>query len=175
MSKKIVALVVVLAAALLGFAASRPDSQHVQRMASIGAPPEKILPLITDFHNWSSWSPYEKVDPAMKRTYSGAVNGTGAVYEWEGNMKVGQGRMEITDTSQPSRVTIKLDFIKPLADHDIAEFTLVPQGDFTTVTWTMDGPTPYAGKLIGVFVDMDAMIGGQFETGLANLKALAEK
>jgi polyketide cyclase/dehydrase/lipid transport protein len=107
MFKKIALVVVALAGALLAYAATRPDSMHVQRAASIKAPPEKIFPLINDFHSWSSWSPYEKLDPAMKRAYSGAADGKGAVYEWQGNSQVGQGRMEITDTSQPSRVTIK--------------------------------------------------------------------
>ena len=175
MFKKIALVVVVLIGAVLGYAATRPDTLHVQRAASIKAPPDKIFPLINDFHRWSAWSPYEKVDPAMKRTYSGAANGKGAVYEWEGNSQVGQGRMEITDTSDPSRVTIKLDFSAPLEGHDVAIFTLVPQGDSTNVTWTMDGPTPYIGKLIGVFMNMDTMIGTQFETGLASLKAIAEK
>ena len=137
--------------------------------------PEAIFPLISDFHRWTAWSPYEKRDPAMKRTYSGAAQGKGAVYEWEGNSEVGQGRMEITDTSDPSRVTIKLDFMKPFEGHNDAEFALVPQGGTTTVTWSMEGPTPYLGKLIGVFMNMDTMIGKDFETGLANLKTIAEK
>ena len=179
MFKKIAAVGVVLGvimvAAVLAYAATRPGSLHVQRVTVIKAPPETIFPLINDFHRWSSWSPYENVDPAMKRSYTGAANGTGAVYEWEGNMQIGQGRMEITDASQPSSVTIKMDFIKPLEGHDIARFTLVPEGRATTVTWTMDGPSRYVGKLIGVFVNMDTMIGDQFDTGLANLKAIAEK
>jgi uncharacterized protein YndB with AHSA1/START domain len=175
MFKKIALAVVVAIGVLLVYAATRPGSLHVQRTASIKAPPERIFPLISDFHSWSSWSAYEKVDPGMKRAYSGAATGKGAVYEWAGNSQVGQGRMEITDVSHPSRVTIKLDFIKPLEGHDIAEFALVPQGDSTRVTWTMDGATPYVGKLIGVFVNMDTMIGKDFETGLGNLKAIAEK
>jgi len=175
MFKKIALVVIVLIGAILAYAATRPDSLHVQRTAGIKAPPEKIFPLISDFRRWSSWSPYEKIDPAMKRVYAGAANGKGAVYEWEGNSQVGQGRMEIMEISQPSRVTIKLDFVKPLEGHNVAEFALVPQGDSTTVTWTMDGPTPYIGKLIGVFVNMDTMIGKDFETGLANLKAIAEQ
>jgi polyketide cyclase/dehydrase/lipid transport protein len=175
MFKKIGLVVVVLVGALLAYAATKPDSMHVERAASIKAPPDKIFPLITDFHSWSSWSPYEKIDPAMKRAYSGAANGKGAVYEWEGNSYVGQGRMEITETSDPSRVTIKLDFVKPLEGHDVAQFVLAPQGNSTNVTWTMDGPSPYLGKLIGVFVNMDTMIGKDFETGLANLKVIAEK
>ena len=175
MLKKIALVVVVLVVALLAYAATRPDTLHVQRAATVKAPPEAIFPLISDFHRWTAWSPYEKRDPAMKRTYTGAAEGKGAVYEWEGNSEVGQGRMEITDTSDPSRVTIKLDFIKPFEGHNVAEFALVPQGGTTTVTWSMDGPTPFLGKLIGVFMNMDTMIGKDFETGLANLKALTEK
>jgi uncharacterized protein YndB with AHSA1/START domain len=175
MIKKIALVILLLIAAVLAYAATRPDALHVQRSTTINAPPEKIFPLIDNFHSWSSWSPYEKVDPAMKRAYSGAESGKGAAYEWNGNSQVGQGRMEITDTSDPSRVTIKLDFSKPLEGHDVAQFTLVPQGDSTTVTWTMDGPTPYVGKLIGVFMNMDTMIGSDFATGLANLKGIAEK
>ena len=174
MFKKIALVVVVLVAGVLAYAATRPDSLHVQRAASIKAPPEKIVALISDFHSWTAWSPYEKVDPAMKKTYSGAASGKGAVYEWDGNRQVGQGRMEITEAS-PSRVTIKLDFLKPFEGHNVAAFTLTPQGDATTVAWTMDGPSPYIVKVIGVFVDMDHMIGKDFETGLANMKAIAEK
>lgn len=175
MFKKIALVVVVLVVALLAYAATRPDTLHVERAASIMAPPEKIFPLISDFHSWASWSPYEKRDPGMKRTYSGAAQGKGAVYEWDGNSEVGQGRMEITDAPDPSRVTIKLDFIEPFEGHNVAEFALVPQGGATNVTWSMDGPSPYIGKLMGVFIDMDTMIGNDFEAGLANLKAIAEK
>jgi Polyketide cyclase / dehydrase and lipid transport len=175
MFKKVALVLIVLVVALLAYAATRPDTLHVQRAASVKAPPEEIFPLISDFHRWTAWSPYEERDPAMKRTYSGAEQGKGAVYEWEGNSEVGQGRMEIMDTSDPSRVTIKLDFIKPFEGHNVAEFALVPQGGTTNVTWSMDGPSPYLGKLIGVFVNMDTMIGKDFEAGLANLKAIAEK
>ena len=173
--KKFGLVFVALVAIVLAYAATIPDSLHVQRVVQIKAPPERIFPLIDDFHSWSAWSSYERVDPAMKRVYSGAPRGRGAVYEWNGNSQVGQGRMEITETSPSSRLTIKLDFTRPLEGHDIAEFTLVPHGDSTTVTWAMDGPTPYVGKLIGVFVNMDTMVGKDFEAGLANLKALAEK
>ena len=148
---------------------------RVQRVATINAPPEKIFPLINDFHSWTMWSPYETVDPAMKKTYSGAPSGKGAVYEWVGNSQVGQGRMEIVDTAMPSRVSIKLDFVAPFEGHNTAEFALTPQGNATNVSWTMDGPSPYVAKLMGVFVDMDEMIGKDFATGLANLKRLAEK
>jgi hypothetical protein len=178
MVKRIALVLVVLVAGVLAYAATRPGSLHVERTATIDAAPDRIFPLVNDFHTWISWSSYEQVDPAMKRTYSGAANGKGAVYEWAGNNMIGEGRMEITDASHPSRVTIKLDFIKPLEGHNIAQFTLVPsptKAGSTTVTWTMDGPTPYAGKLIGMFVNMDTMIGREFETGLANLKAIAER
>ena len=175
MFKKIALVVVMLVVALLAYAATRPDTLHVQRTSTVKAAPEAIFPFINDFHRWTAWSPYEKRDPAMKRTYSGAEQGKGAIYEWEGNSEVGQGRMEITDTSDRSRVTIKLDFIKPFEGHNVAEFALAPQGGSTNVTWSMDGPTPYLGKLIGVFMNMDTMIGKDFETGLANLKTAAEK
>jgi carbon monoxide dehydrogenase subunit G len=175
MFKKIALVIVVLLLAVLAYAATKPDSMHVQRSVTVKAPPDKIFPLINDFHRWSAWSPYEKVDPAMNKVYSGPAAGKGAVYEWAGNSQVGQGRMEITDAPDPSRVTIKLDFIKPFEGHNVAEFTLVPQADATTVTWTMEGRSPYVAKLMGVFVNMDNMIGKDFETGLSNIKAIAEK
>jgi carbon monoxide dehydrogenase subunit G len=174
MLKTILIVVVVLIAAVLVYAATMPDSFSVQRTASIKAPPEKIFPLINDLHRWGSWSPWEKMDPEMKRTYSGSAAGKGAAYAWQGNSKVGEGRMEIADTSPPSKVTIKLDFLKPFEAHNTAEFTLEPKGDSTNVTWTMYGPSAYIHKVIGVFVSMDKMIGKDFETGLANLKSAAE-
>lgn len=174
MFKKIAIVVLVLVVAVLAYAATRPNTLHVERSATIQAPPEEIFPLISDFRRWASWSPYETRDPAIKKTYGGAAQGKGAVYEWEGNSEVGKGRMEITD-ADPSRITIKLDFIKPLEGHNVADFALVPQGGATNVTWSMDGPSPYIGKLIGVFMNMDGMIGSDFEAGLANLKAIAEK
>jgi uncharacterized protein YndB with AHSA1/START domain len=168
-------LVVLVVVALLGFAATKPDTFRVQRATSINAPPERIFPLINDFHSWISWSAYEKLDPTMKRTHSGAGSGKRAVYEWEGKGKVGTGRMEITDTSPPSNVTIKLDFIKPFEGHHTAEFTLVPRGNSTNVTWAAYGPSSYMSKVMSLFFSMDSLIGKDFETGLANLKALAEE
>jgi hypothetical protein len=173
--KRVLLVVVVLIAAILAYAATRPGTMHVQRSAGIKAPPDRIFPLINDFHSWASWSPYERLDPAMNRTYRGSPRGQGAIYEWTGNSNVGQGRMEIVNAAPSSKVTIKLDFVKPVEGHDIAEFTLVPAGDTTNVTWSMDGPTPYVAKLMGVFVNMDHMIGDQFTEGLSNLKTIAEK
>lgn len=164
----------VLIAGVLIVAATRPDTFRVQRSASIKAPPEKIFVFINEFDRWGAWSPYEKKDPAMKRTRGGPAAGTGAVYAWEGDKNVGVGRMEIADSTPPSKVTIKLDFTKPFEAHNIVEFTMVPRGDATQVTWTMHGPQPYLGKLIGIFLNMDKMVGADFEAGLANLKAAAE-
>ena len=175
MLKTIAIVVVVLVGALLAFAATKPDTFRVQRAASIKAPPEKIFPLINDLHSWGAWSPWEKLDPAMKRTHSGAASGKGAVYEWEGNGEVGAGRMEIVEASSPSAVRIKLDFHKPLEAHNFAEFTLEPKGDATNVTWAMYGPNTYVSKLMSVFFSMDSMVGKYFESGLANLKVATEK
>ena len=175
MLKKIVLVVLILIVAVLVYAATRPDSFSVQRSATINAPAEKIYPLIADFHQWGTWSPWEKLDPAMTKTYSGSASGQGAVYGWKGNKDVGEGRMEITEASAPSKVGIKLDFLKPFESHNTADFTLVPKGDATEVTWDMHGPSPYITKLMTVFMSMDKMIGKDFESGLANLKAAAEK
>jgi carbon monoxide dehydrogenase subunit G len=175
MLKTITIIVVVLIAALLVYAATRPDIFRVKRATNIKAPPEKIFALIDDLHRWGAWSPYEKKDPTMKRTYSGAANGTGAVYEWEGDKNVGKGRMEITESSPPFKVMIKLDFVKPFETHNIVEFTLDAQGDSTNVTWDMHGPAPFMSKVIGIFINMDSMVGKDFETGLANLKTVAEE
>lgn len=168
-------VIVVVVAAVLLFAASRPDTFHVQRSASIKAPPEKVFALINDYRNWNAWSPWEKKDPALKRTFSATTSGKGATYAWEGNKDVGQGRMEIAEAVAPSSITIKLDFVQPFEAHNIVDFTLTPLADATTVTWAMRGDTPYFAKIIHVFIDMDSMVGKDFEAGLANLKAIAEK
>ena len=175
MLKIIAIIVVVVIAGVLALAATKPNTFRVERSASIKAPPDKIFAVLNDFHRWTEWSPWEKLDPAMKRTQSGPANGTGAIYEWEGNSKVGAGRMEILESTPASKLGIKLDFIRPFEGHNIAEFTLQPQGESTNVTWTMNGPAPFVSKLMQVFVNMDTMIGKDFEGGLANLKALTEK
>lgn len=175
MLKKIFILLIVLIALLLAYATTRPSTFRVERAATIQAPPDKIFAVIDDFHNWSAWSPWAKLDPAMKEAYSGASSGKGAIYEWEGNSKVGKGRMEITDSSAPSSDIIKLDFLKPFETHNTTVFTLQSNGTGTTVTWTMSGPNTYMGKVMGIFINMDKMIGKDFEAGLANLKAITEK
>ena len=172
----IIAIVLVVAVAIiLILAATKPDGFSVQRVITVQAPPERIFPFINDFHQWGSWSPYENKDPAMKRSYSGAASGTSAVYAWEGNKNVGSCRMEILDASAPSKIVIKLDFFTPFEGHNTAEFTMLPQGDATNVTWLMHGPLPFMGKIMHVFINMDRMVGKDFEIGLANLKRLAER
>ena len=175
MVKKIAIAVGVIVAGVLGYAATRPDTFRVERTATVKAPPDKIYPLIQDFHAWSGWSPWERMDPGMRRTYGGAPSGVGAEYAWDGDKNVGKGRMRIVEAAPPSRVVVQLDFEKPFEGHSVARFTLTPAGDGTAVTWAMQGENRFVGKLISVFMSMDRMIGDQFETGLANLKALAEK
>jgi uncharacterized protein YndB with AHSA1/START domain len=131
-----------IAGGLLLFAATKPDTFQVQRTVTIKAPPEKIFALIGDVHRWGIWSPYEKLDPAMRRTLSGAAEGKGSIYEWDSDSRAGRGRMEITNASPPSQVTIKLDFVKPFESHNTVNFTLRPQGESTNVTWAMQGPIP---------------------------------
>ena len=167
-------LLIVLIAAVLILAASRPDTFRIQRRTSIKAAPDKVFTLINDFRNWDSWSPWESMDPAMKKTHSGEASGKGAVYEWEGNKKVGKGRMEIVEATPSSRIMIKLDFIKPFEGHNMAEFSLKAERGSTIVTWAMYGPNPYMAKLMSLFFDMNNMIGKDFESGLSNMKAAAQ-
>jgi uncharacterized protein YndB with AHSA1/START domain len=174
MFKTLLIVIAVLIAAVLMFAATRPDSFRTERSLDIAASPEKVFPLIDDLRRWRDWSPYEKKDHAMQRTLSGPPAGVGAVYEWKGNKDVGQGRMEIVESTPPGLIRIQLDFISPFEAHNVAEFTLAPTGNGTRVTWALSGPSPYLTKLIGVFINMDKMIGQDFESGLASLKTLAE-
>ncbi len=174
MLQTIAIVIAVLLAALLGFAATKPDTFRIQRSALIQAPPAKIFPLINDFRAWS-WSPYEKKDPAMKRTFSGPAAGKGAAYAWHGNRNIGKGRMEILEAAAPSQVTIQLDFLEPFEAHNVAEFTLEPNGSGTNVTWAMHGPNTFLSKLMSVFFSMEKMVGPGFEAGLAALKAIAER
>lgn len=175
MLKTIAIVIVVAIAAILGYATLRPDDFRVQRSITIKAPPEKIFALIDDFHAWGSWSPFEKLDPGMKRSFSGAASGKGAAYAWDSSGKAGAGSMEIKESTPPSKVLIKLDFTKPLEGHNTAEFSIDTQGDSSKVTWAMYGPSPYVAKVMGIFFSMDNMIGKDFESGLATLKSVAEK
>jgi uncharacterized protein YndB with AHSA1/START domain len=171
----VAACVGVLVIAVLVYAATEPDTFQVKRSATIKAPPSKIYPLINDYRQWAAWSPYENKDPQMKRTFGPVTSGKGATYAWEGDSNVGAGNMVIADAAPPSKIMIKLNMVKPISASNDVAFTLVPQGDSTTVTWDMQGQVPYFAKIIHVFLDMDKMVGGDFEVGLANLKTVAEK
>jgi uncharacterized protein YndB with AHSA1/START domain len=159
---------------VLILATMKPDTFALKRSLAINAPPERIFPLINEFRNWTAWSPWEKLDPNLKRDYSGAPAGIGSVYAWDGDKKVGQGRMEIVAAAPPSKVALKLDFVRPFEAHNDVTFTLEPAGAATNVTWAMTGPTPFMAKIFHVFVNMDRMVGGDFERGLASMKAQAE-
>ena len=173
---KIIVIVIVLAVvALLVYAAMQPADFRIERSTTVKAPPERIYPLIADLRAWGPWSPWEKKDPAMKRTFSGPDSGVGAAYGWEGDKNVGTGKMTILEATAPGKVVIKLEFLKPFEATSTAEFTLQPQGDATAITWAMAGKNNFLAKVMCVFMNMDKMVGTDFEAGLAGLKALAEK
>jgi len=174
MLKKILGVIVLAIAAVLIYAATKPDTFTLQRSAAIAAPPDKIFPLIADVKAFNTWNPYALKDPASKMAYEGPASGVGAAYSWDSEA-LGAGRMEITEASAPSRVQAKLEFKRPFTTTNRVEFTLQPQGTQTQVTWAMSGPMPYLSKLMTTFVSMDRMVGADFEAGLANLKTLAEK
>jgi len=175
MLKLIAVTIAVLIAGVLIFAATRPDAFRVERAVAIQAPPEKVFALINDLKAWAAWSPWEKKDPAMQRAYGATTAGKGATYAWEGNRDVGKGGMEIVDSTPPSRIRLRLDFVTPFEAHNIVTFTLAPQGSTTRVSWAMEGPVPYFAKIIHMFLDMDAMVGKDFEAGLAAMKTAAER
>jgi len=170
-----VVIVAVLIAAILAFAASKPNTFSVQRSTSIKASPEEIFALINDFHNWSAWAPQDKEDLSMHRTYSGPTSGTGAVSEWDSTGSAGKGRMGITESVPLRKISVKVDFVKPLEAHNINEFTLEPDGALTQVTWAMHGTNLYIMKIMSIFVNMDRVVGKHFEDGLDMLKTAAEK
>jgi len=176
MIRTILISVLVLIAAILIYAATKPSDFKIQRSTTIKASPDKLFPLINDLHTMQTWSAWETVDPKMKRSYSGETSGKGAKYAWEGNREIGQGSMEITESVPASKVVLRLDFIKPFEGHSTVEFSMVPNGDNTVVTQTMRGTSSYIPKLMCLlFFDQDKMIGGKFEEGLANLKVIAEQ
>lgn len=174
MLKIILIVVVVLLAIILIYAASKPDTIHVERSISIKAPQEKIFALINDFHQWNEWTPYNK-DPAMKKTYSGSASGKGAMYAWEGNKDVGQGEITITDSTPPNEIALDLHMISPFEGRNSVVFTLSKMGDSIQVTWSLVGKQSYMAKVMGLIFNMDKMIGRDFEVGLAKLKTVSEK
>jgi hypothetical protein len=169
----LLALVVILALILI-IASTRPNTVHYERTTVINAPPERIIPHLIDFRKWEAWSPWDKLEPDMKRNYAGASSGVGAKYAWEGKKKAGAGSMEITEANSQG-VKVDLRFIKPWKAECIAQFHFLPQPNGTNVRWTMDGPNTFMGKVFGLFMNMDKLVGKDFETGLAGLKAELEK
>lgn len=172
--KRFLLFLLIVIVGFVVFVATRPAMFRVERSATIGAPPAGVYAEIADFHRWPNWSPWEHLDPAMNRSLSGAESGTGAVYEWNGNDKVGQGRMTITGTQPDEQVAIKLEFIKPFQSTCVTTFDLKPAPEGTRVTWTMEGRNNFVAKAMGIFMPMDKMVGGDFEKGLGSLKQVAE-
>jgi uncharacterized protein YndB with AHSA1/START domain len=166
--------IVVVVGAFLAYVAMRPADLRVTRSIVIAAPPQAVFAHVNDFKKWQTWSPWEKIDPAMKRGYEGAPSGTGAVYTWAGNNEVGSGRMAITESKPGELIRVRLEFEKPFRATNQAEFAFKVDGDRTTVTWTLTGENNFISKAITLFMDMDRMIGGMYEKGLAQLKTLSE-
>ena len=170
----ILALVVVSVVILCVVVAVQPEDLKVTRSATFNAPPERVFEQVNDFHKWEAWSPWAKIDPNMKATYSGAASGTGAGYAWVGNDEVGEGKMTITESRPSDLIKIDLDFIKPFAAKNVTEFNIKPAGDKSDVTWTMTGKKNFVMKAFCLVMDMDKMIGADFEKGLTQLKPLVE-
>ena len=174
MIKKIFIALAAIILLFIAVVAMQPAEFRVARNATISAPPPVVFAQVNDFHKWEAWNPWGKIDPAMKQAYEGAPAGTGAVYTWAGNNEVGEGRMTITDSRPSDLIKIKLEFYKPFAATNTAEFTFNPEGDRTSVTWSMFGQNNFMAKAFGLFMNMDKMIGGQFENGLASMKSIVE-
>lgn len=175
MLKKIGLGLVAVIAVFLIVVSLQPADFRIERSARIEAPAPVVYGLVTDFKQWDEWSPWSKLDPAMKKTLSGAPQGKGAVYEWSGNDQVGEGRMEITSVTPERKVTIKLDFLKPFPASNTTYFELAPSGDAVDFTWSMTGKNDFMGKAFGLVMNMDKLVGGDFEKGLSDLKRLAER
>jgi hypothetical protein len=173
--KNVLVAVLVIVIAFAGFVATRPTNYHVERSMSFAAPPEAAYAQIADFHRWEAWSPWEKLDPTMKKDFGGAASGTGATYHWVGKGDVGEGSMAIKNATEPSDVDIQLDFVKPFAATCDTKFTIVPDGAGSKVTWSMEGKNNFVSKAMCIFMGgMDKMIGPDFEKGLTAMKGAAE-
>lgn len=173
--KKILIVLAIAIAGVLAFVATRPDTYHVERSRQIDAPADVVFAHLDDLKAWTAWSPWEKLDPNVKRTFEGPAKGVGAAYSWEGSKDVGKGNMTVTQSTPPTAISYRLQFIEPFASIAVASFTLEPDGDrAVTVTWSMDGHNNFIGKAISVFMNMDKMIGGEFEKGLATLESISE-
>ena len=169
-----VVVIVLIIAIFCVVVAMQPAHYTVERSATINAPAPVVFAQVNDFHKWQAWSPWEKLDPNIKKEFSGAPAGTGAVYSWVGNSDVGEGRMTITDSVPSSSIKIKLEFIRPFAATNATDFTFTPQGNSTNVKWTMSGDKNFVAKAFTMFMDMDKMVGTDFEKGLAQMKTVSE-
>ena len=174
MLKKILIAVAVIIVVLAVIVALQPSEFRVARSATISAPAPAVFAQVNDFHKWEAWNPWGKIDPAMKQSYEGAPAGTGAIYTWAGNNEVGEGRMTIIENRPSELIRVKLEFFKPFAATNTAEFTFKPEANQTVVTWSMFGENNFMAKAIHLFMNMDKMIGGQFEKGLASMKSIVE-
>jgi len=174
MIKKILIVLVIILVVFVVIVAMQPAAYRITRTATISAPPADVFAQVNDLHKFQDWSPWAKLDPALKQTYDGAPAGTGAIYSWEGNKKVGAGRMTITDSRTNDLVSMKLEFLKPFASTATTEFAFKPEGNQTSVTWSMFGENNFMAKAFCLFMNMDKMVGGDFERGLAQLKSLVE-
>ena len=174
MLKKVAIAFGIVVVVLVVVIATRPDAFRVERSGVIAAPPGVVFPMVNDFHKWAAWSPWEKLDPNLKRTYTGQAEGPGAKYAWVGNSQVGEGRMTIVDSKAPASISIKLEFLKPFESTSDTLFSFAEDGTGTRVTWTMSGKHNLISKAFSLFMDMDKMVGPDFEKGLATMKTLAE-
>jgi hypothetical protein len=178
MFKKIVlwcfVIVVIVVIALVGVVAMQPTDFKIERKATMAAPAGAVFGQVNDFHNWDAWSPWAKLDPNAKTTFEGPAAGTGAIFRWAGNDEIGEGSMTITESQANERIKLKLEFIKPHAGESDTVFTFKPDGDQTVVTWTMTGQNNFVGKAFCMLMDMDKVVGGKFDEGLANLKKVVE-
>ncbi len=174
MLKKLFAGLGVIIAVILIIAAFRPDTYSINRMITVSAPPATVFSHVNDLTAWASWSPWAKVDPNMKSTFEGPASGEGAIHAWNGNMDVGVGRMTITKSVPPEQIVIHMDFLEPMAGVATAEFNFKPVDNETVVTWSMSGKNNFMSRILCLFMDMDKMIGDQFEKGLKELKSVAE-
>jgi hypothetical protein len=175
MLNTILIVVAVIALLFVVVVAIRPSAFRIERTAKMSAPPSAVFAEVNDFHRWEAWSPWEKLDPNLKRSYEGAAAGTGSIYSWSGNNKVGQGRMTIIESRPSDLVRIKLEFMRPFKATNIAEFSFVPEGNETAVSWIMTGTNNFFLKAFGLFVSMDKLVGGDFEKGLAAMKSVVEQ
>ncbi len=172
--RRVLVVLLLIVLGVIGFIATRPPSFHIERSATVAAPAEVLFAKVSNLHNWAEWSPWEKLDPNMTRSFEGAESGVGAGYHWAGNDKVGEGRMTVTEAEPSSKVGIRLEFVKPFQAVNTCSFTFVPAEGGTRVTWSMDGKNDFMAKAFSLFMNMDKQVGGDFEKGLASLKTVAE-